>query len=279
MSKMSVNFNPAAEYAANKLAEVERRLEKETERLSSGQQINSAEDDATGFAVREKMRADVAVLKQGLENVQQGASLVQTAEGAMGSVVNILTRMKELATQAASANVNSDRSAIQEEFSQLASEVDRIANGTEFNGKKLLDNSLAATGVRIHFGTGNSSGSDYFYLAFGGARLQDLGLASASVASQTSAQQALDGIDGAIDTLNQQVAKVGAYQNRLESVQANLQVTVDNLQASDSAISDTDMAQAMVELTRDQVLSQASVATLAQANNLPGQAISLLLGK
>jgi len=279
MSKMSVNFNSAAEYAANNLAEVERRLEKETDRISSGQQINSAEDDAAGFAVREKMRADVAVLNKGLENVQQGASLVQTAEGTLGSIANILTRMKELATQAASANVNSDRSAIQTEFSQLASEVDRIANSTEFNGTKLLDNSLAQTGVRIHFGTGNSSGSDYFYLTFGGTRLQDLGLVSASVDSQTNAQQALDGIDGAIDTLNQQVATLGAYQNRLESVQANLQVSVDNLQASDSAISDTDMAQAMTQLTRDQVLSQAGMAILAQANNLPGQAINLLLGK
>jgi len=279
MSKMSVNFNPSAEYAANNLAEVERRLEKETDQISSGQQINSAEDNAAGFAVREKMRADVAVLKKGLENVQQGASLAQTAEGALGSVVNILTRMKQLATQAASANVNSDRSAIQAEFSQIASEVDRIANSTQFNGIKLLDNSLAQTGVRIQFGTGNSSGSDYFYLTFGGARLQDLGLASTAVDSQTNAQQALDSIDGAIDTLNQQVAKLGAYQNRLEDIQANLQVSVDNLQAADSAISDTDMAQAMMELTRDQVLSQAGTAILAQASNLPGQALSLLLGK
>ncbi len=279
MSKMSLNFNPSAEYAAKDLATVQRRLEKTMEQLSSGQQINSAEDDAAGFAVREKMRADLAVLRKGLDNVQQGVALVQTAEGTLSSIANILTRMKELATEAASANVGSNRSKLQEEFAQLIEEIDRIANGTEFNGRKLLDDTLAGTGLRIHFGTGNSSGSDYFYLALDGARVQDLGLDSVSVDTDTHAQQAIDAVDAAVQALNGQLAKLGAYQNRLESMQANLQVSLENLQASESIISDTDMAQAMVTLTKDQILSQATVAALAQANDLPAQAISLLLAK
>jgi len=279
MSKMSVNFNPAAEYAAKNLAQVDRRLDKTMERLSSGQQINSAEDNAAGFAVRERMRSDMAVMQKGLENLGQGVALVQTTEGALDNVGSILTRMKELATQSASANVSSDRSKLQEEFSQLAEEVDRLANSTEFNGRKLLDNSLSTTGIRIHYGTGNSSGSDYFQLVLNGTRLQDLGLNTTTIDTQDNAQTAMDAVDAALDTVTNSLATTGAYQNRLETMQADLQVSLENLQASQSVISDADMAQEMVALTRDQIIQQAGLATLGQATNVPAQAVSILLGK
>jgi len=279
MSKLSVNFNPSAEYAAKNLAQVERRLDKTMEHLSSGQQINSAEDDAAGFAVRERMRSDTAVMQKGLDNLGQGVALVQTAEGALDNVGSILTRMKELATQSASANVSSDRSDLQEEFSQLTAEIDRLANSTEFNGRKLLDNSLSTTGLRIHYGTGNSSGSDYFQLVLNGTRLQDLGLNTTTIDTQENAQQAMDAVDGALDTVTNSLATTGAYQNRLETMQADLQVSLENLQASQSVIADADMAQEMVALTRDQIIQQAGLAALGQANNLPAQAVSVLLGK
>ena len=278
MSKLSINFNLSAEYAASKLAQVEHRLQKNLERLSSGHKINTAQDDAAGFAVREKMRADLAVMDRGLQNLQSGVALVQTAEGTLGTLSNSLTRMKELATQAASANVGRDRDKLKEEFDQLTEEIDRLANSATFNGRKLLDGSLASTGLRIHFGTGNNPNSDYLLIQLDGATLLDLSLDTTSIDTQTDGQSAMGAIDAAIDTVNGSLAKLGASQNRLESMQKNLMVSLENLQASESIISDTDMAEAMVELTRDQIVREAAMASLAQANNLPAQAVSLLLG-
>ena len=278
MSKLSVNFNPSAEYAADRLAQVEQRLQKNMERLSSGQKINTAQDDAAGFVVREKMRADLAGMNKGLQNLQSGVAVVQTAEGTMGSITNLLTRMKELATQASSANVGMDRDKLKEEFDQLAAEIDRLARGAQFNGRNLLDGSLASTGLRIHFGTGNDSYSDYLHMQLDGATLSALGLDSTSIDSLTAACDAMGAIDGAINAVNLSLAKLGAYQNRLESMQKSLMVSLENLQASESIISDTDMAAAMVDLTRDQIIREAAMASLAQANDLPLQAVSLLLG-
>jgi flagellin len=279
MSKFSVNFNSSAEYAADRLTQVERRIQKNMERLSSGLQINTAQDDAAGFAVREKMRADLAVMNKGLQNLQSGVSLIQTAEGTLGSITNLLSRMKELATQAASANAGMDRDKLEEEFDQLAAEIDRLANGAKFNGRNLLDGSLAFTGLRIHFGAGNDSYSDYLLMQLAGATLSDLGLDSTSIDSPKVAIDAMGAIDGAIATLNGSLAKLGAYQSRLESMQKSLMVSLENLQAAESIISDTDMAEAMVQLTRDQIIREAAMASLAQANDLPLQAVSLLLGK
>jgi flagellin len=279
MSKFSVNFNPAAEYAADRLAQVEQRLQRNMERVSSGQQINSAHDDAAGFAVREKMRADLAVMNRGLQNLQSGVALVQTAEGVMGGITNLLTRMKELATQAASANVGMDRDKLKTEFDQLAAEIDRLANGAEFNGRNLLDGSLASNGLRVHFGTGNDSYSDYLLMQLDGATLSELNLDSTSIDNPAAANDAMAAIDGAIGKVSTSLAKLGAYQNRLERMQESLMVSLENLQAAESIISDTDMAEAMVELTTDQIIREAAMASLAQANDLPLQAVSLLLGK
>ena len=278
MARFSVNFNPSAEYAADRLAQVENRLQKTMEHLSSGQKINKPQDDAAGYAVREKMRADLAVMNMGLQNLQSGVALVQTAEGTLSTIINLLTRMKELATQASSANAANDRDKLQAEFGQLAEEIDRLANSAEFNGRHLLDGSLASTGLRIHFGTGNHSNSDYLLMQLEGSTLADLGLDLTTIDDLTAAQGAMAAVDNAISTVNDHMAKLGAYQNRLESMQKSLMISLENLQASESIISDTDMAKAMMELTRDQIIREAAMASLAQANDLPAQAVSLLLG-
>ena len=187
--------------------------------------------------------------------------------------------LKELATQASSANVGSDRDKLQAEFGQLAEEIDRLASSAEFNGRNLLDGSLASTGLRIHFGTGNNSTSDYLLIQLGGSRLADLGLDLTTIDDPTAAQDAMAAVDNAISTVNDNMANLGAYHNRLESMHRSLMISLANLQASESIISDTDMARAMVELTRDQIIREAAMASLAQANDLPAHAVSLLLGK
>jgi flagellin len=225
------------------------------------------------------MRADLAVMNMGLQNLQSGVAVVQTAEGTLSTIINLLTRMKELATQASSANAGNDLDKLQAEFGQLAEEIDRLANSAEFNGRNLLDGSLASTGLRIHFGTGNHSNSDYLVMQFEGSTLADLGLDLTTIDNLTDAQDAMAALDDAISTVNDHMAKLGAYQNRLESMQKSLMISLENLQASESIISDTDMAGAMVKLTRDQIIREAAMASLAQANDLPAQAVSLLLGK
>jgi flagellin len=277
MSKFSINFNPSAEYATDRLTQVEQRLQKNMERLSSGQKINKPQDDAAGFAVREKMRADLAVMNRGLQSLQNGVALVQTAEATLGSITNLLLRMKELATQAASANVGNDRDMLQKEFGQLTAEIERLANGAKFNDRNLLDGSLASTGLRIHFGTGNDSYSDYLLMQLDGVTLSDLGLELTSIDTSTAAYDAIDAVDNAISTVNGSTAKLGAYQNRLERMQNSLAVSLENLRASESIISDTDVAEVMVQITRDQIIREAAMASLAQANDLPSQVVDLLL--
>jgi flagellin len=279
MSKLSVNFNPSAEYAVKTLTQLERRLERNMERISSGQRINTAQDDAAGFAVREKMRADIKVFTKGLQNLQNGVALIQTAESSLATVTDLLARMRDLAVQAASDNTSLDRDKLQGEFEQLTAEISRLAEATEFNGRKLLDGSLAAEGLRIHFGTGNSSGSDYMRLTLAGCRLdEDLQLAAAAIDDRPSALATLDAVDAAMEIVNGSRATLGAYQNRLEGMGENLEVRLENLQASEAVISDTDMAAAVTRMTRDKIVRQAAMASLAQANDLPAQAVALLMG-
>ncbi|MBW1980181.1 MAG: flagellin [Deltaproteobacteria bacterium] len=277
MAKISVNFNPSAEYAVHHLALLERRLQQNMERVSSGQNINSAKDDPSGFATRERMRATLATMRQGIKNIQNGVSLAQTAEGALETIVDLLGRMTELATSAASGNVSQEgREKLDAEFQEVAAEIERLSNDTEFNGHKLLDGSLADPGLRIHFGQGNSAGADFLYFRVAGTTLADLGLSSTTLSSQTDAQAALAEIKQALATVNERLGSVGAFQNRLENMQADLSLNLENLQETESVISDADMAEAVVSVTQDQVLRQVAMAQLAQANDLAAQAVSLL---
>ena len=299
-----INHNMMAMNAANNLQFSYNRLATSTQRLSSGLRINSAADDAAGLAIRELMRSDISVLNQGIRNAQDAISMIQTADGALSVIDEKLIRMKELAEQAATGTYTStQRLMIESEYQQMASEITRIANATDFNGLKLLDGSLSSSSVnpaswgddhsgssmdatgplKVHFGTGNSSAEDYYYIAIGSSTASALGIgnnsaegAGYSISTQDAAQSALSALDEAIVSKDKIRASLGALQNRLENTITNLTIQAENLQASESRISDVDVATEMTEFTRNQILAQSGVAMLAQANSLPQLALQLL---
>lgn len=266
--------------AARNLGTTYGRLAKSTQRLSSGLRINSAADDAAGLAVREQMRCDIAVLRQGIRNANDGISMIQTADGALSVIDEKLIRMKELAEQAATGTyTDAQRKIMDSEFQQMASEIDRIAHATDFNGIHLL-NGDQSNGLKIHFGTGNDAAEDFYYVSINEATSSALGLYEGNdlvtISVQASAQAALAYIDSAIANKDEIRANLGAMQNRLENTISNLTIQAENLQAAESQISDVDVATEMTEFVRNQVLAQAGVAMLAQANALPQMALTLL---
>jgi flagellin len=274
------------------------RLATSTRRLSSGLRVGTAADDAAGLAIRELMRAEIASLNQGVRNANDAISLIQTADGALQVIDEKLIRMKELAEQAATGTYNSDqRLMIESEYQAMASEITRIANATDFNGIHMLNGNLSssihdgtgltATGkLKIHFGTGNDSAEDYYYITIGDSTASALGVGNNAtvgkdgytISTQSAAQRALEALNQAIISKDKIRAHLGAMQNRLENTIANLQIQAENLQAAESRISDVDVATEMTEFVRNQVLSQAAVAMLAQANSLPQMALQLIGG-
>ena len=296
-----INHNMMAMNAARNLGNSYSSLATSVRRLSSGLRIGTAADDAAGLAIRELMRAEIATLNQGVRNANDAISLVQTADGALGVIDEKLVRMKELAEQAATGTYNSDqRLMIESEYQAMASEITRIANATDFNGVHLLNGNLSgathngsglvSTGkLKIHFGTGNDSAEDYYYITIGNATASALGLGSASdadatggagfaISTQEAAQKSLDAINQAIISKDKIRAHLGAMQNRLENTISNLQIQAENMQAAESRISDVDVATEMTEFVRNQVLTQAAVAMLSQANSLPQMALQLIQG-
>ena len=291
---MYINHNGMATNVANTLTSHYSNLQTSTERLSSGMRVNSAADDAAGLAISELMRADVAALNQGVRNANDGISLIQTADGALGVIDEKLIRMKELAEQAATGTYDStQRLMIESEYQQMASEITRIANATDFNGLKLLDGSLSsathdgsgleATGkMKIHFGTANDSAEDYYYIQIGTCTASALGVGSEAVgngrtvSTQEAAQKALVAINNAIVSKDKIRAHLGAIQNRLENTVTNLTVQSENLQAAESRIRDVDVATEMTNFVRNQVLTQSAVAMLSQANSMPQMALQLI---
>ena len=294
---MYINHNQMATNVANTLTDHYSNLQTSTQRLSSGLRINSAADDAAGLAIRELMRTDVAALQQGVRNANDAISLIQTADGALGVIDEKLTRMKELAEQAATGTYDStQRLMIDSEYQAMASEITRIANATDFNGIKLLDGSLSssthdgsgleATGqLKVHFGTMNDSDEDYYYIQIGTSTASALGVGNSAVGSlaytvstQNAAQSALVGINDAVVSKDAIRAHLGALQNRLENTISNLTTQAENLQAAESRISDVDVATEMTNFVRNQILTQSAVAMLSQANSMPQMALSLIGG-
>ncbi len=294
---MVINHNIPALTVANNLNSHYSALQTSTQRLSSGLRINSAADDAAGLAIRELMRADIAALNQGVRNANDAISLIQTADGALGIIDEKLVRMKELAEQAATGTYDStQRLMIESEYQAMASEITRIANATEFNNVKLIDGSLSGNHVggsstnlnstgklKIHFGPNNNSAEDYYYIEIGSATASSLGLgnqsvqdAGYSISTQSAAQAALDAINTAIISKDKIRAALGALQNRLENTISNLTIQSENLQAAESRISDVDVATEMTNFVRNQILTQAAVSMLAQANSLPRMALNLI---
>ncbi len=268
---LRINNNIAAYNAYRNLSVTDGQMSKSLEKLSSGFRINRAADDAAGLAISEGLRSQIGGLKVAVRNAQDGISVVQTAEGALTESHSILQRMRDLAVQAAndgSQNAQS-KAAANTEFTQLANELDDIANKTTFNGTALLDGTYNGT-----FQVG-SKASETLSVAVTTA-MTSTGLSVNGLDLTTGASAAITSVDTAINTVSTTRATLGASQNRLEHKINNLNVTVENLTASESRIRDTDMAQEMVMFTRSQILSQAGTAMLAQANQAPQSVLKLL---
>jgi flagellin len=295
---LTINYNAMAASAARNLSNSYSALAVSTNRLSSGLRITSSADDAAGLAIRELMRADIASINQGVRNANDAISMIQTADGALQVVDEKLIRMKELAEQAATGTYTSDqRLIIDSEYQAMASEITRIASATDFNGIYLLNGNLSgathngsgltSTGkLKVHFGSGNDSAEDYYYVQINNATASALGVglgaasgkSGRSISTQNLAQKALDALNTAIISKDKIRANLGALQNRLENTISNLQVQSENLAAAESQISDVDVATEMTNYVREQILTQSAVAMLSQANSMPKMALSLIQG-
>jgi flagellin len=276
---LSINTNVASLNAQRNLSVSQNSLNKSLQRLSSGLRINTAADDAAGLAISENMRGITRTLNQAVRNANDGVSMIQTAEVALNETSNILVRMRELSEQSATGTLGStERGYIQDEFNKLTSEIDRIATSTEFNGTKMLDGTLSATaGMTFQIGARNVAANDQISMSVKSAKASDLGLTSGiTVSTQAGAQSALDTIDSAIQSVSQLRGGLGATQNRLQSTINNLQVAIENTSAAESRIRDVDVAAETANLTRANILTQAGTAILAQANQAPQAALSLL---
>jgi flagellin len=275
--EVRINQNTLAINARNNLSTTEARQAKSLEKLSSGFRINRAGDDAAGLVISEKLRSQVGGLKVAQRNAQDGVSVVQTAEGALTEVHAMLQRVRDLAVQASNDSNNADgRTAIQAEITALSAQVTQIMTNTEFNGQKLFNGTGGASGS-FQFQVGANS-ADTITVSFANLA-SSVGAVLASVNVGTTAASAngqIAGIDSLIQSVSTERGNLGAVQNRLEHTIRNIAVTAENLTASESRIRDTDMAAEMMEFTRNQILSQAGTAMLAQANQVPQNILSLL---
>ena len=270
---MVVQHNLSAMNTNRQMGTVSSALQKSTEKLSSGYKINRAGDDAAGLSISEKMRSQIRGLNKASSNAEDGI-LIQVAEGALNETHSILQRMNELATQAANdTNTSTDRKAIQQELTQLTSELDRIYSTTQFNTMNLLDGSFSKKSLQV----GSLSGQ-VIAISIGKMDAKSLGISAASVKVSTNAVagKSMTIIQKAIDTVSTERSKLGALQNRLEHTINNLDTTSENTSAAESRIRDTDMASEMVEYSKNNILAQAGQSMLAQANQSTQGVLSLL---
>ena len=262
---LRVNTNIASINAQRNTAQVTSRLARNYQRLSTGLRISTAADDAAGLAISERLRSQVRSLSQASRNANDGISLVQVGEGALNEVSNILVRLRELAIQSANGSSSTaDKETIQEEFSSLVNEINRIAQSTEFNGIRLLDGSSSS--VTFQVGINTTVGIDQLNVSLTPALTTSLGLASVDVGSNGSTSYAISQIDTAIGSVAQLRGRFGSLQNRLQSTIANLGVAAESLSAAESRIRDVDVAYETAQLTRNNILQQASISILSQAN-------------
>ncbi|MCQ2573604.1 MAG: flagellin [Treponema sp.] len=281
---MIINHNMSSLYADRVLNISNDSIMKNMEKLSSGERINHAGDDASGLAVSEKMRSQIRGLNQASQNIQNGVSFIQTTEGYLNETTDILQRIRELAVQSANGIYSDeDRMQIQVEVSQLVSEVDRIASQAQFNGMNMLTGRFAEAGeavmqfqiganmdqnTRVYVGTMSATA-----LGLKGAQGDD---SQISIASPDEANLVLGTVDEALKNVNKQRADLGAYQNRFEMAAKGINIAAENTQAAESRIRDTDMASMMVDYTKNSILTQAGTAMLAQANAQSQNVLALL---
>ncbi len=274
---LRINTNVASLNAQRNLRTTKYAMERTLEKLSSGQRINRAGDDAAGLAISENLKAQIRGLGQAERNAEDGVSLVQIAEGALTEVSNILIRLRELAVQAASDTIGAnERKFLNVEFEQLTAEIDRVANSTEFNRVNLLNGTGAVFDIQI--GTRNDPISDRltFDASSADVNVAALGLNLASVADKISAQNSLASLDQAIISVSGIRADFGALQNRLQSTINNIAVSVENLSSANSRVRDADIAAETAALTKNNILVQAGTSVLAQANQYSQNALQLI---
>ena len=280
---MRINQNVAAFNAYRNLSTTGGQLSKSLEKLSSGFRINRAADDAAGLVKSESLRAEIGGTKQAIQNAQDGVSFVQTAEGALNEVHSILQRMRDLAVSAANT-ATTDGAAQQAEIDELVEELTAIGNRTTFAGQQVFANySGGSSSLVFHIGAGSGVNhqlviADDLRLSVDGSAgvFSGINLDAVDVTTGSGAESAISVLDAAIAAVSDTRSTLGATQNRLEHTVANLNVAVENLQASESRIRDADMALEMVAFTRHQIMSQAGTAMLAQANSVPQSVLQLL---
>jgi flagellin len=273
---MRINQNISAMNTYSRLTAANNAKGNSLAKLSSGLRINKAGDDAAGLAISEKMRGQIGGLNQAIRNAQDGISLIQTAEGALTETHSILQRMRDLAVQSRNGtNQDTDRAHIQAEVTELLAEIDRIATQTNFNKMTLMSGAFSGVGSGIMLQIGANQGQTT-EINIGTMTASGLGLSGVSVSGAGGASGAIASIDEAIEKVSAQRASLGAAQNRLEHTINNLTATSENLSAAEARIRDVDMAEEMMEFTRTNILSQASTAMLAQANQMPNSVLQLL---
>ncbi|MFA7330584.1 MAG: flagellin [Candidatus Delongbacteria bacterium] len=278
---LRINHNIPSLSVQRALANTTRELGVAVERLSSGLRINKAWDDPAGLAVSEKFRAQIASMVEAERNASQGINLLATAEGAMAILDDKLIRMRALSVEAANGTLTSlDRSYLDVEFQQLKSEITRIASVTNYNGLNLLDGTYsqgsASGGIRLQVGTFAAANVDTYQITINDMTASALGLASVDLTNTASAQSAITLVDSAINTKDTERTRIGSYVERLQYTIQNLQVQHENAVDSESTIRDADMAEETSAFVRAQILMQSGVAMLAQANQIPQFALSLI---
>ncbi|MGK5510831.1 flagellin [Brevibacillus formosus] len=274
---MIINHNISAMNTHRQLGVNTGSLAKNVEKLSSGYRINRAADDAAGLSISERMRAQIRGMEQASRNSQDGISLIQVAEGALQTVNNMLVRVKELATQSANGTYDStnDRARMQEELNELAKEVTNIKGNTKFNGINLLDNSAAGNKISLQIGQESTQVLDLDTTKFDLTAV-DTAVTGWKIDTQAAATTTLGAVEAQINAVSSARSYLGANQNRLENTINNLNITSENLTAAESRIRDVDMAKEQMAFTKNNILTQASQAMLAQANQLPQGVLQLL---
>ncbi len=273
-----INTNLISLNTQRNLSTTQNMLAQSIQRLSSGLRVNSAKDDAAGLAIAERMSAQVRGMNVAIRNANDGISMAQVGEGALGKVGDMLQRMRELAVQSANAtNSESDRDNLNAEFTQLTAEISRTLDGTKFNGKAILAGDAGSMSFQIGAGTSSTDTLSVTTTDMSGdADITAVIAGTVDGADATNATAAIDLVDAALERVNTERATMGAIQNRFESVIGSLQVAVENQAAARSRIMDADFASETAALTRAQILQQAGVAMLSQANAVPNNVLALL---
>jgi len=271
-----IQTNVGSLQAQKNLASTQMLLSTSFNKLSSGYRINTAKDDAAGLAISESLKSQVRSLTVAERNAGDAVSMAQTAEGALGELSTILIRLRELATQSANGSLQtSDRAFIATEFTNLQSEIKRIMTSTRFNGQQLITSAATEVGFQVGI---NNAAEDRITVTFGGVNLATLTNSTSVSGSAGNARSALDVIDASLTRVSTARARFGAVMNRLETTASNIQTVRLNLSSANSRIRDVDVAQESADQSRNQVLLQAGTSVLAQANQSPQQALSLLKG-